>query len=233
MKKISHFFIVIILGWFLLSANTVYADQFSEPTCGCRTVLEKLDKKAVLVDNKILNYRCVVAADKKCFPNDALTAEDRKKLKVECERHDTSEKCSSAANKWNEDLKKFNISQTTKMNVESTAKSSISDLIVKCGRAGTRGQWDEKCKDVTVFLYLIFDLIDYVLGIIGAVILGVFVYGGFKLIISQGNPDKVQEGTGAMVNAIIGLFICFTAYVLVSYVGQVFGVKSAFSLISF
>ncbi|EKD43814.1 MAG: hypothetical protein ACD_72C00106G0001 [uncultured bacterium] len=110
------------------------------------------------------------------------------------------------------------------------ADSKIATLITKCGQPGILKNWPEECKDVSVFVYLLMQLVSYLFGIVGAIALGVFVYGGFVLILSQGNQEKIQQGTGAMVNAFIGMFVSFTGYVLISFVGQVLGLQDKFSL---
>ena len=104
--------------------------------------------------------------------------------------------------------------------------SVLSALIKRCGATAM----DQDCFDITVFISLLIQLTDYLFGIIGALALGSFIYGGFVLILSQGNPEKVKQGTGAMINALIGLLIAFGGYVLVSFLGEILNLKSTFSL---
>jgi hypothetical protein len=40
------------------------------------------------------------------------------------------------------------------------------------------------------------------------------VYGGYMLISSQGNPDKLREGREVLTNAIIGFFIVVLSIVI-------------------
>jgi len=56
------------------------------------------------------------------------------------------------------------------------------------------------------------------LGILGSLTLAVFVYGGFMYLTAAGNDEKVKRGTNAMVYAVIGIFIIFTAYVILNTV---------------
>lgn len=63
---------------------------------------------------------------------------------------------------------------------------------------------------------IISKVINGVLGVIGAITLLVFVYGGFEWLTSGGNEDKVKKGTEAMVWAMIGLFIVFGSYAILN-----------------
>ena len=60
--------------------------------------------------------------------------------------------------------------------------------------------------------------------------LGAFVYGGFLLIISQGETEKVKKGTSALTAALIGLVIAFGGYMLVSFLGTALGLSETFLL---
>lgn len=56
------------------------------------------------------------------------------------------------------------------------------------------------------------------LGIIGSISLLIFVYAGFLMLISQGDPSKVQKSKAIMVWAAIGLIVIFGSYILVTYI---------------
>jgi hypothetical protein len=65
------------------------------------------------------------------------------------------------------------------------------------------------------------DLIGYIikgaLGVIGSLALIIFIYGGLIMMISQGDPTKIQKGKGAMVWASVGLIVIFGSYIFVTY----------------
>lgn len=88
----------------------------------------------------------------------------------------------------------------------------------------------DECKDVSVFIQLAINIVSVVLTIIGSIALGVFIYGGFILILSEGSPDRVKKGTGAMMAAIIGLAVVFGAYLLVKVLGDAIGIEDKFNL---
>ena len=62
------------------------------------------------------------------------------------------------------------------------------------------------------------NIIKAAVGIVGALALLIFVYGGFLWLTSGGEAGKVQQGKDAMKWAIVGLFVVFSSYALVSFV---------------
>lgn len=54
--------------------------------------------------------------------------------------------------------------------------------------------------------------VQITLGFLGSLTLAVFVFGGYLWLTSAGNSDKVQQGTKTMLYAVMGLFIIFGAY---------------------
>lgn len=67
---------------------------------------------------------------------------------------------------------------------------------------------------------------NWILGVVGALALLFFVYGGFVFILSGGSEEKVREGKTVLMNAIIGLAVVFCSYLIVQFVAQnLLGVK--------
>lgn len=93
-------------------------------------------------------------------------------------------------------------------------------LIPACGFIEGKAFLDSECGDVTIFLTLMFNVINYLFGIIGGVALLFFVYGGFVLILSQGNTEKVSQGKSIVFSAVLGIIIAFGGYALVRFVGN-------------
>lgn len=65
---------------------------------------------------------------------------------------------------------------------------------------------------------LVANILKTAVGVVGAVALLTFVYGGFLWLTSGGEAGKVQQGKDAMKWAIVGLFVVFSSYALVSFV---------------
>jgi hypothetical protein len=65
---------------------------------------------------------------------------------------------------------------------------------------------------------LVSNIIKAFVGIVGAVALLIFVYGGFLWLTSAGEASKIQAGKDAMKWAVVGLVVVLSSYALVSFV---------------
>lgn len=65
---------------------------------------------------------------------------------------------------------------------------------------------------------IIGNVIEKLLGILGAGALLVFVYGGFLWVTAAGNSDKISTGASAMTWAAIGVCIIFSSYAIINLV---------------
>jgi len=61
------------------------------------------------------------------------------------------------------------------------------------------------------------------LSIVGALVLLMFVWGGFKWLTSAGSPEKVKTGTQTMIWAAIGAVIVFASYIILQNVLKALG----------
>ena len=108
---------------------------------------------------------------------------------------------------------------------------AVESFIPPCALEDPKPGRDEgECRDVGIFVKLFINIAQYVFSFVGALALLFFIYGGFVLILSQGNTDKVKKGKDVMVAAIIGLIVVFGAYTLVKFLGDVVGVEEGFKL---
>ena len=239
MLKFKNFFIIIIsLAVFFFASNPVLAADPKD--CECYSDLEKLGAAQIYKNpSKILKAICVAApGGNTCNIKDQAKVVGKDKLAPVC-FYITSAKtgvtdeqrCAEFVAEWqiqyDQKLAEGKKVSNSSSNEASAGSSVLSDLINKCGKY----PMPSECWDITVFIEVLLQMVNYLFGIIGALALGAFVYGGFVLILSQGNPEKVKQGTGAMINAVIGMVITFSGYVLVSYLGEVLHLKEAFKLL--
>jgi hypothetical protein len=61
-------------------------------------------------------------------------------------------------------------------------------------------------------------IIKGVLGIVGSIALLMFIYGGFLMLTSQGDPGKIKKGKDALIWASAGLVVIFGSYIFVNYI---------------
>lgn len=62
------------------------------------------------------------------------------------------------------------------------------------------------------------NIIQWILGLVGVVLLIMFIYGGVLYATSAGNEDKVETGKKVMLYAIIGVVIIALSFALSRYV---------------
>ena len=70
-------------------------------------------------------------------------------------------------------------------------------------------------------IQIVVNLGVFMLGIIGAIALLFFVYGGFFWLTSGGAPERVQKGKSILINSVIGLVIALLAYTSVIFIIRV------------
>jgi len=91
------------------------------------------------------------------------------------------------------------------------AASAIT-LLPPCTATGNCG--------ISDMLGVFINLAEFLLGIVGAVALGYFVYGGFVFILSRGSKGEVDRAMGILRSAAIGIFIIFLSGVMVRFTTQ-------------
>ncbi|OGL72294.1 hypothetical protein A3D69_03800 [Candidatus Uhrbacteria bacterium RIFCSPHIGHO2_02_FULL_54_11] len=67
---------------------------------------------------------------------------------------------------------------------------------------------------------LIGNIINVILGLLGIVFVVLVIYSGIQYMLSRGESKKVEEATGNIRTAIIGLIITVAAYAISNYVIQ-------------
>jgi hypothetical protein len=68
---------------------------------------------------------------------------------------------------------------------------------------------------------LALNLLAALLSLIGLIDVCVIIYGGFTILMSNGNPEKVKSGRDTVVWAIVGSLIIFSALGIVIYIGSI------------
>jgi len=71
---------------------------------------------------------------------------------------------------------------------------------------------------------IISTLLPYIFVIAGLALFIFLIIGGFGLLTSGGNPDKIKSAQGKITSAIIGFVIIFVSYWLVRILEIVFGI---------
>jgi hypothetical protein len=112
---------------------------------------------------------------------------------------------------------------------QQTAESKFIPKCVLDAPTGNRADEGE-CRSISIFIILMFNIINYLFGIVGALALLFFIYGGFVLILSRGNSEQTSKGIGILTAAVIGLVVVFGAYMLVRFLGTAVDLKGDYTL---
>jgi len=83
------------------------------------------------------------------------------------------------------------------------------------GKFGDTGYGSE---EATPLPLLVGRIISVVLGLLGIVLLFIIIRGGFMYMTAGGDPNQTQKAKSWIINGVIGLVICFTSYMLSSYI---------------
>ena len=60
-------------------------------------------------------------------------------------------------------------------------------------------------------------IIRVLLGLLGIIALGIILYGGYTIMVSGGNADKVEQGKKILMNGVIGLVIILSSLAIVQF----------------
>ena len=68
-------------------------------------------------------------------------------------------------------------------------------------------------------------LILFIFPIAGLLLLLYLIFGGYKYMLSRGDPKAMQEARGAITNALLGFVIVFISFWILQLVGIIFGIE--------
>jgi len=84
------------------------------------------------------------------------------------------------------------------------------------------------CNDVNQLLEVFLNYARMILAGVAGFAFAFFAYGGFLMIFSFGNAERVKKGQQVLVAAVVGLAIVFSAYIIVNFVLDALGVEESF-----
>lgn len=73
--------------------------------------------------------------------------------------------------------------------------------------------------------FIIGTVLPFVFVFAGLILFVMFIFGGFTIFTSAGNPEKIKQGQGMIVNALIGFLIIFAAYWIIQILETTLGFK--------
>ena len=70
----------------------------------------------------------------------------------------------------------------------------------------------------TDFITIVARVINVILGLLGIIVVGYFIYAGFLIMTSGGEEDKIAKGKRVMINATIGLAIVLSSWGIATFI---------------
>lgn len=71
---------------------------------------------------------------------------------------------------------------------------------------------------LNTFIALGVSLSNIILGLVGALTLAMFIYGGVVLLLSGGSSEKISKGKEIILGSVVGLLIVFGSYTIIKFV---------------
>ena len=65
---------------------------------------------------------------------------------------------------------------------------------------------------------IIDNIIKGAMGIVGSIALALFIWGGFKMMMSKGNVAEFTKARDILTYGVIGLAVIFSSYAIVNYI---------------
>ena len=215
----------LIAGVFLLSGTA--GAEGEQNWCLCHSNLDEISPSDDVTDTTKFLAECRQIPTGQCGD---IESDFRRRgiLYAKCEKpsefasgnDDSHTGCTNAQRQWNAD-------RDSRTGYRSTFGAIVGKFLPKCV---TEDVLEDNCKDISIFVQLLLNIANAALAVIGSLALVFFVFGGFTLILSQGNPEKVKKGRDILVAAVIGLIIAFAAYVVIRFLGEAVGLQEGFRL---
>ena|SRR3989304_3423710 len=100
-----------------------------------------------------------------------------------------------------------------------TTGSPLSDLetAIKTGLTETVGETDLKGAKADVPV-IIGRVVNIILTFSGIIVLVLFIYGGWLIMTSAGNADKIKRGRAVLLQTTIGIVIILASYAITDYI---------------
>lgn len=95
--------------------------------------------------------------------------------------------------------------------------NKIAQVVTNCDPSQGTGACDTILPRVAADQASQVVLLQLVFGVLGALALFFVIYGGFKFVVSDGEPDKIAKARQTIIYAIIGLIIAISAEVIVTF----------------
>jgi hypothetical protein len=119
----------------------------------------------------------------------------------------------------------LNFASATNSLVGDFSSCDCAQVIEKVKQSGGEYQEETPCYkyctgnyEVNDFVQILINGVNILFGLVGSLTLIMFIYGGVMFLVSSGNTERVTKAKQILINAIIGLIIIFTSYLIIQFV---------------
>ncbi|MBH41192.1 MAG: hypothetical protein CL685_00580 [Candidatus Magasanikbacteria bacterium] len=99
--------------------------------------------------------------------------------------------------------------------------AAIKGLLPQCALDGN-------CLDTDDYVCMGINISKLLLQLIGSIAFVMFLFGGFTMIMSFGNPEKFKKGRSIMVLAVVGIVVALSAHLIVDLILDTLGTHDSF-----
>lgn len=110
------------------------------------------------------------------------------------------------------------LAQGTTTTTTSTSSSLKNDITGNLKKTGQSANYNTSQEGEAALASLIGAIIKVILGIVGTVLLGLLIYGGYIWMMAGGNDSDVTKAKSIIQQAVIGLIIIVSAYIIADFV---------------
>lgn len=220
-KTLAGLFSFLVLSFVFFLAQPAQADSIY---CFCST-----DNQSMEVLNSVPDPECKQMSTDECN-NYSKKMESAGQVGYTCLANKTKTECTTKIDNWKKQKAKTIADLATSDAVDKKIAGSKSSQFLPACILEDKLNLDGDCGDITIFIKLMLNIVNYLLSFVGGLALLFFIYGGFILIFSGGTPDKITQGKEIIMSALIGLAVAFSGYVLVSFLGDAIGISSLYKL---
>ncbi|HRN71169.1 MAG TPA: hypothetical protein PLS49_08375 [Candidatus Woesebacteria bacterium] len=71
-------------------------------------------------------------------------------------------------------------------------------------------------------------LMSFIVPLAGIILFFILIWGGYDILMSQGESDKVESGKNKITAGIIGIVLLVLSYLITNVIGYIFGLDRSF-----
>lgn len=103
--------------------------------------------------------------------------------------------------------------------------SRFPSFIVRAAELGNLGGPDNDVATIGSLEILFRNFVNVIVALTGVALFLMFIIGGFSFLFSGGDQKKLEQARGTLTNAIIGLVVIVSAYLIIKIIGVFTGVS--------